>query len=269
MNAGQKLTIHLELTKTVRIMGYPRSRDLDCLHYFPANATHGNALAAWAAAAMEVRECQLSSALPSEPLFYPMSTEVIFSSEDHTLSVPAALLIPPFFGPEGLPGINYGALGLAVSSALMGLLDLYILGEQSYSTTANGEGGFGPRLGCLKKAYEQEMGASFAMLNKMSALRDFVGLFPAYRAFVSTASAQRLQGLGWLNEEQLFFVSFCYQQCENTDAVRSPLVNRIASFRCNVPLRHMPQFADAFNCSSGSPMVSREPCYFWEASAPA
>ncbi|KAK8775041.1 hypothetical protein V5799_010435 [Amblyomma americanum] len=197
MNAGQKLTIHLELTKTVRIMGYPRSRDL------------------------------------------------------------------------GLPGINYGALGLAVSSALMGLLDLYILGEQSYSTSANGEGGFGPRLVCLKKAYEQEMGASFAMLNKMSALRDFVGLFPAYRAFVSTASAQRLQGLGWLNEEQLFFVSFCYQQCENTDAVRSPLVNRIASFRCNVPLRHMPQFADAFNCSSGSPMVSREPCYFWEASAPA
>ncbi|KAH6919521.1 hypothetical protein HPB50_029491 [Hyalomma asiaticum] len=230
---------------------------------YSENTSNGNALLSWAAAASIIRACQLNRTSPSGRLVYPMSTEVTFSSEAHTLSVPAALLMPPFFGSEGLPGINYGALGLAASSALMGLLEVFLSGDQ-YSGADDGGGGFGNRLECLKKSYHHDMGADRGLLNKMAALRDFVGLLPAYKAFVSTASAQRLKGLEWMTEEQLFFVAFCYQQCENADDERSSE----ATSRCNVPLRHTPQFADAFNCSPGSPMVSPEPCTFWNELPP-
>ncbi|KAH9371741.1 hypothetical protein HPB48_001993 [Haemaphysalis longicornis] len=121
---------------------------------------------------------------------------------------------------------------------------------------------------CIKDAYRTAMAASTEdRLDTWAALRDFMGLFPAYRAFVSGASGQSLQGLDWLNEEQLFFVAFCYQLCDKS----GPQVNLLeatstAKFRCNVPLRHMPQFADAFNCSKGSPMAPTSVCRFWEAS---
>ncbi|KAH7953915.1 hypothetical protein HPB49_014158 [Dermacentor silvarum] len=264
MSMGQKISIHQELAKNTRVLGYSVSQEPDCLQDFSANITSGNALFAWAAAASTIRTCQLNRTSPSGPLVYPMSTEVTFSSEAHTLSVPAALLMPPFFGSDGLPGINYGALGLAASSALMGLLELYLSSDQQYPGNSDSEGGFGNRLECLKKAYQEDMGADRGTLNKMAALRDFVGLLPTYRAFVSTASAQRLRGLRWMSEEQLFFVAFCYQQCENAGDERSSKAVPVSAYRCNVPLRHTPQFADAFNCSPDSPMVSPEPCTFWD-----
>ncbi|KAL1438331.1 hypothetical protein MTO96_048399 [Rhipicephalus appendiculatus] len=260
MSTGQKVSIHLELAKNIRVLGYPHSQDLECLHEYSENVSSGNALLSWAAASSTIRACQLNRTLPSGPTVYPMSTDVTFSSKAHTLSVPAALLMPPFFGSEGLPGINNGALGSAASSALMELLAVYLSGGQQYSETDDSGGGFGSRLECLKKSYQEDMGADLGSLNKMAALGDFVGLLPAYRAFVSTASAQRLKGLEWMTEEQLFFVAFCYQQCENVGDQRSST----ATFRCNVPLKHTPQFADAFNCSMESPMVSPERCTFWD-----
>ncbi|XP_050039663.2 membrane metallo-endopeptidase-like 1 [Dermacentor andersoni] len=262
MSVSQKISIRLALTKKARVTDYHLSQELDCLQDYSENITSANALLAWATAASTIRSCQLNRTSPSHAL--PMSTEVTFSSEGHTLSVPEALLMPPFFGSDGLPGINYGALGLAASSALMGLLELHLSGDRQYSGDSDGEGGFGSRLECLKKAYQEDMRVDRGTLNKMAALRDFVGLLPAYRAFVSSASAQRLKGLGWMSEEQLFFVAFCYQQCENVGDERTSKALPVAAYRCNVPLRHTPQFADAFNCSLGSPMVSPERCTFWD-----
>nr|XP_037276321.1 neprilysin-2-like [Rhipicephalus microplus] len=260
MSMGQKVGIHLELAKNIRVLGYPDLQDLDCLHEYSENVSSANALLSWAAAASTIRACQLSRTSSSGLTLYPMSTDVTFSSQAHTLSVPAVLLMPPFFGSEGLPGINNGALGSAASSALMGLLAVSLSRGQQLSGTDDSGGGFSSRLECLKKSYQEDMGANLGALNEMAALADFVGLLPAYRAFVSTASAQRLKGLEWMTEEQLFFVAFCYQQCENVGDQRSST----APFRCNVPLKHTPQFSDAFNCSTGSPMVSPERCTFWD-----
>ncbi|XP_077553223.1 membrane metallo-endopeptidase-like 1 [Haemaphysalis longicornis] len=261
LTAGQKLRIRRQLGDNVQLIGYPAYNEPDSLRNFTEPVSADNALQAWALAASTVRSCQLGEPNMQEPLVHPISTQLAFSSDEHSLSVPAALLMTPFFGSHGLPGINYGAHGSAVSSAFVGLLQLYFRKEEVHDEATK-------RLECIKDAYRKPMAASTEdRLDTWAALRDFMGLFPAYRAFVSGASGQQLQGLDWLNEEQLFFVAFCYQLCDKS----GPQVNLLeatstAKFRCNVPLRHMPQFADAFNCSKGSPMAPTSVCRFWEAS---
>ncbi|KAH6922549.1 hypothetical protein HPB50_015482 [Hyalomma asiaticum] len=70
-------------------------------------------------------------------------------------------------------------------------------------------------------------------------------------------------GLGYTGEvhdaEQLFFAAYCLQLC-GTVVSRNMTGSLPLNVRCNLPLREVPEFGRAFNCPSGSPMVSRDTC---------
>ncbi|KAH9384637.1 hypothetical protein HPB48_026647 [Haemaphysalis longicornis] len=80
-------------------------------------------------------------------------------------------------------------------------------------------------------------------------------------AFRERRDERRLPGLPY-NAKQLFFVSSCVKWCASGDAKWG---QRYAPWwkRCNVPLTHLEDFAEAFECAPGTPMNPPARCSFW------
>ncbi|KAL3224572.1 hypothetical protein MRX96_049480 [Rhipicephalus microplus] len=87
--------------------------------------------------------------------------------------------------------------------------------------------------------------------------------FFAYRAVLHELQARlgfvadlRIPGLEKYNDDQVFFMTYCYTLCSKKGDKRAEL-------ECNVPLRHSHAFTSAFRCPGGSPMSAEEKCTFF------
>lgn len=74
--------------------------------------------------------------------------------------------------------------------------------------------------------------------------------------------------LGKYNQEQLYFLSYATQWCSHmgSDLLFLQLIAGDHSpddARTNVLLRQMPEFAKAFQCEAGQPMVASKPCHLY------
>ncbi|XP_075745252.1 neprilysin-1-like [Rhipicephalus microplus] len=80
--------------------------------------------------------------------------------------------------------------------------------------------------------------------------------FIAHRKAIATDGyvQRRLHGLDDFDDDQIFFLSYCLTTC----AVNSN------GETCNVPLRQMNEFANAFQCEPDSPMNPQKKCKFFE-----
>ena len=68
--------------------------------------------------------------------------------------------------------------------------------------------------------------------------------------------------------EQRFFIGYAQWACENTrpdqlrvEALTDP--HSPGKYRVNGLMVNMPQFAKAFSCKVGEPMVKEKPCKIW------
>ncbi|KAH9371322.1 hypothetical protein HPB48_007325 [Haemaphysalis longicornis] len=99
-------------------------------------------------------------------------------------------------------------------------------------------------------------------------LSDFTGLVAAHDAYTRLSPTKRHESFPGFpyKDEQLFFITYCLKFC-NKYADVSPS-SKYASWRdrCEVPLRMMGAFGQAYRCPAGSPMwiynESRR-CTFW------
>ncbi|KAH6940706.1 hypothetical protein HPB50_005265 [Hyalomma asiaticum] len=95
-----------------------------------------------------------------------------------------------------------------------------------------------------------------AFLDRTSALllamRAFEELLPVRRIWNLD---MRLSGLEGSSARQLFFIYFALDNCEST-APAFHKSSMSAEDRVNVPLKHIRQFAEAYNCTAQDPMAS-------------
>ncbi|KAH9371316.1 hypothetical protein HPB48_011614 [Haemaphysalis longicornis] len=98
-------------------------------------------------------------------------------------------------------------------------------------------------------------------------LSDFTGLVAAHDAYLSLSPRKREQSFHGFphKDEQLFFISYCLKSCNiDPDTMTPPYAS--SRDRCQVPLRMLGAFGQAFRCPAGSPMwiynESRR-CTFW------
>ena len=207
---------------------------------------------------------------PTVNAYYnPLLNEMVF---------PAGILQPVFYTPGANDAVNYGAIGFVVGHELTHGFDdtgrkFDARGNLSdwWSPSVNEE--FEKRAACVERQYSAYPAVDDLHVNGKLTLgeniADLGGLklsFAAYRASRRGKLPEaRVQGL---TPEQQFFVAAAQVWCDKArpeEARRRVVVDSHspARWRVDGPLSDLPEFAAAFGCKAGDPMVRADRCEVW------
>jgi putative endopeptidase len=202
---------------------------------------------------------------------YPVFSEIVF---------PAGILQAPLFNPEADDALNYGAIGGVIGHELTHGFDdqgrKYDLHGNlaDWWTEADGKAYEG-RARCVEEqfsAFEVEPGLKVnGKLVLGESIADLGGLKIAWLAFQKSLEGKpRPADIDGFSPEQRFFLGWAqgWGRKYRPEAARNMALtdpHPMGKFRVNGPVSNMPQFAAAFSCKAGDPMVRPEDkrCEVW------
>ncbi|CAL8073146.1 unnamed protein product [Orchesella dallaii] len=220
-----------------------------------------------------------------EWVMYPGVVNAAYSPEMNSITFPAGILQPPFFGKIRPKSQNYGGIGVVIGHEITH-------GFDNQGSQFDKDGNFqnwwdnvtkveyDERAQCMSDQYSGFF-AEAANLNVNGDLTlgeniaDNGGLRESYRAYQKyiedNGPEGRLPGLEHLSTNQLFFLGYANIWCESITP--EGLVNQIltdphspAEFRVKGPVRNNAEFAEAFMCPEDAdgmnPPVEDE-CTVW------
>jgi putative endopeptidase len=192
---------------------------------------------------------------------------------------PAGILQPPFFNPEADDAINYGAIGAVIGHEITHGFDdqgakFDLQGNLKDWWTAADLKNFQTRSECVVNqfsAFEVEPGLNvIGKLVSGESIADLGGLTVAYEAYQKSIAGKRPENIDGFTPEQRFFFGWAQVWASKDTPEFARLVTQsdphpLSRFRVNGPLSNMPQFAAAFNCKAGAPMVrpEKDRCQVW------
>jgi putative endopeptidase len=210
----------------------------------------------------------------------PPTVNAYYNPSMNEIVFPAGILQPPFYDPSADDAFNYGGIGAVIGHEMTHGFD-----DQGAKFDAEGNlenwwttedyAKFKERTDCVVKqfdAFEVEPG-----LNQIGArvvgesVADLGGLTVAYAAYQKSLEGKpRPPVIAGFTPEQRFFLGWAQIWAQNIrpEAARLRVAtdpHPLGRFRVNGPLSNMPQFAQAFQCKAGDPMV-RPPekrCQIW------
>lgn len=251
---------------------------------YPSNLSTDAVLTAWYRAYPQAEKIffkswQLAAELEAKrllgnatafPYFSVSQVNAYYLTEWNVMIIPAGIVRPPLFIHSGPASFNYGGLGHIVSHEIMHAFDVDgskrdETGKKKDWWTDKTYRRYVEKALCLRRSH-QEFARSRNLVELNSTLdsenmADFLGLMSAYAAFTSLDDERAFAELPF-DARQLFFIASCVKWC----AVHTyELDSRYASLeaRCNVPLMHLKEFAQAFRCVPGDPMYLKKRCTFW------
>ncbi len=210
----------------------------------------------------------------------PPTVNAYNSSLRNEIVFPAGILQPPFFNAEADDALNYGAIGSVIGHEITHGFD--DKGRQ-FDARGNLTDWWAPadlqqyltRASCVEQqfaAFKVEDGLNMnGKLVLGESIADLGGLSIAYAAFQkSLAGKERPEEIDGFTPEQRFFIGYGQVWGRNYRPEAARLQAQtdphpLARFRVNGPLANLPQFAAAFNCKQGDPMVraENERCQIW------
>ncbi|HJQ30551.1 MAG TPA: M13 family metallopeptidase [Pyrinomonadaceae bacterium] len=201
----------------------------------------------------------------------PFRNEIVF---------PAGILQPPFFNPEADDAINYGAIGAVIGHEITHGFD-----DQGAKFDLQGNvkdwwkpedlKNFQSRAGCVINqfsSFEVEPGLNIqGKLVAGESIADLGGLAMAYDAFQKSLEGKpRPANIDGFTPEQRFFLGWAQVWASKDTPEFARLMTQgnphpLDRFRVNGPLSNMPQFAAAYGCKAGDPMVrpEKDRCQVW------
>ena len=207
----------------------------------------------------------------SDAYYNPLLNEIVF---------PAGILQPPAFSMSANDAVNYGAIGVVIGHEISHGFD-----DQGAQYDAQGRlenwwsaedlKKFQAKVACIVNQfdhYEVEPGIhEQGKLVAGESIGDLAGARIAFRAFqISQRGKPPLPTIDGYTPEQQFFIAWGQFR---GDAVRPETARLMAQgdphpigrFRVIGPLSNLPEFAKAFGCKPGSPMVrpEAERCDVW------
>jgi len=207
---------------------------------------------------------------PTVNAYYnPQLNEMVF---------PAGILQPPFYTQGANDAVNYGAIGLVVGHELTHGFDDE--GRQfdargnltDWWSKAVGEE-FVKRADCVVKQYDAYPVIEEVKLNGQLTLgenlADLGGIALAYQAYQASRAGKPPEALvGGFTPEQQLFLAHAQAWCakirpENARLRAATDPHSNARWRVNGPLANLTEFAQAFQCKAGDPMVRAERCSIW------
>jgi putative endopeptidase len=285
-----------KLSKIVNKIGYPsRWRSYDGLavdrESFLANAER--------ASAFEVKRELAKVGKPVDKEEWEMTPPTVNAYYEPTMNemvFPAGILQEPFYGKGQTPALNFGAIGMVVGHELTHGFD-----DEGRQFDAEGNlrdwwspavgAEFDKRAACVEHQFDEyvpiddmhikgklTLGENIADLGGLKL--SFAALQRAALAGAVTAGADAsaagagagapMPSVGGFTPAQQFFVGFAQAWCANyrPEALRLLVATNPHSppkYRVIGPLSNLPEFAAAFQCKEGSPMVppAAKRCEIW------
>lgn len=210
--------------------------------------------------------------------YSPTTVNASYNSVNNDITFPAGILQPPFFNFNADDAINYGAIGGVIGHEISHGFDdsgsrFDADGNLKMWWTADDRKKFEDRAACVVEqfnGYEVQPGLFInGKLTLGENIGDFAGLTIAYDAFMrSLAGKPHPKPIDGFTAEQRFFLGWAQvwaskstPEAERQQVKTDP--HAAARWRVNGPLSNMPQFAKAFGCKAGQPMVRANACAIW------
>ncbi len=210
----------------------------------------------------------------------PQTVNAGYDPQNNEIIFPAGILQPPLFDPTADDALNYGGMGAIIGHELTHGFD-----DQGRQFDAKGNladwwtdadmKAFKERAQCIIdqfSGFEVEKGLNLkGELVVGESIADLGGLNISYAAFQKSMEGKpRPPNVDGFTPEQRFFLAYAHNWATNMRPEYARLlVNQdphpLAKFRANGPLSNMPQFAQAFQCKTGDPMVrpEKDRCHIW------
>jgi endothelin-converting enzyme/putative endopeptidase len=211
----------------------------------------------------------------------PPTVNAYYDASMNEIVFPAGILQPPFFNRAAPEAVNYGAIGMVVGHELTHGFD-----DQGRQYDADGNlvdwwtpavsKEFDARAQCIVDQYGSYETLPGVRLNGKLTLGENIADLGGLRlAFAALQAARRSEPgadatVAGFSPDQQFFVGYAQSWCakyreENLRlrAVTDP--HSPARYRVNGPLSNMREFAAAFGCTEGTPMVrpAERRCEVW------
>jgi putative endopeptidase len=281
MNPETKKQAHIKLAAQIDKLGYPDHwRD-----YSPLEICSDNHLAnVQRAAAFELTRQLHKVGKPLDRTEWQMTPPTVNAYEDaqtNTINFPAGILQPPFFDPTKDDSVNYAAAGAVIGhETIHGFDDQGRKFDENgnlrdWWTTADAQA-YDKRGDCIADEYTEfvpEAGVKQnGRLTQGENTADNGGIHLALSALESDLKnqGQSLDGKGedGVTVLQRFFLAYANMWCSNVrpEMMRTLLLENphpLDKYRVNNVVSNMPEFAKAFGCHKGQPMVRENACRVW------
>ena len=202
----------------------------------------------------------------------PPTVNAYYNGSMNEIVFPAGILQPPFFDPQADDATNYGGIGYVIGHEMTHGFD-----DQGRKYDAEGNlrdwwtpedaKEYNTRSALVADQYSSYIAIDSVHLNGRLTLgentADIGGLKIAYLAMEHAYASKQRDTIAGFTPEQRFFVSVAQIWREN---VRPAYARQLAitdphspgRWRIDGPLSDMPEFAQAFGCHAGDPMVRPE-----------
>ena len=199
----------------------------------------------------------------------PPTVNAYYAPQLNEIAFPAGRLQPPFFHPSFDEGANYGGIGATIGHELSHGFDdsgrqFDASGNLTDWWTASDAKNYTERAKVVEDQYNAYTVLDSLRVNgKLTLgenLADVVGVSVAYDALQKALAGKPRTVIDGFTPEQRFFLAYAQARRSNSrpEQLRLQIQTDPHSpgiFRVNGPLSNMPQFANAFGCKAGDPMV--------------
>ncbi len=199
----------------------------------------------------------------------PQTVNAYYQPSTNTINFPAAILQPPFFYAKGDDAINYGGIGAVIGHEAGHGFD-----DQGSQFDAKGNLAnwwsdkdrrqFEARTGKLVAQFDEFVVVDGLHIQGKLTLgeniADLGGLQVAWDAFRIAQDGKPDAAVDGLSPAQRFFLAFAqaWRTAQRPEALRLQVQSNVhspAKWRVLGPVANLPEFAAAFSCKAGDPMV--------------
>ncbi|HVP45579.1 MAG TPA: M13 family metallopeptidase [Bryobacteraceae bacterium] len=209
----------------------------------------------------------------------PPTVDAYYSPQMNDINFPAGVLQPPLFDFKMDDAPNYGNTGSTIGHELTHGFDdegrqFDAMGNLRDWWTKKDAEEFEKRASCVSAQYANYTVVDDVKINSKLTLgedvADLGGTLLAYIAWKSETRSQQLKEIDGLTPDQRFFVGMAQWAC-GSERDESKRVNAVTNphsppeYRVNGVVVNMPEFAQAFSCTLGQPMVKEKDkvCRIW------
>ena len=208
----------------------------------------------------------------------PPTVNAYNSSSMNEIVFPAGIMQPPFYDPKADDAVNYGGIGAVIGHEITHGFDDHgskfdLNGNLKDWWSADDLKNFKERAACVSDQFDgYVVDGDLHENGKLvlgESIADLGGLAIAYAAYEkSLVGKPRPSDKDGFTPEQRLFLGWAQvwganQRIEYARLMANTNPHPLSKFRANGPLSNMAEFAKAFGCKKGEPMVREQTCKIW------